>query len=87
MSGRQTPVVSQYCPAVQGLAVLQPPVHFVVSAHWFDEQPIVVAVVQVPAPLQVVAVVALPLVQVAAAHCTELPGNTQDVALVPSQEA
>jgi hypothetical protein len=36
--------------------------------------------------LQVVAVVAPPLAQLAAVHCVELPGNVQAAPLVPSQE-
>jgi hypothetical protein len=53
---------------------VQLPEHMVVFAQAPLEQVEVTAEVQAPVPLQTVAVVTFPLVQLAAAHWTELPG-------------
>jgi hypothetical protein len=83
---RQTPVASQYLPAPQAPAV-QPPMHFVASAHMFDAQGDDVAVVQAPAPLHVVVVLTMPFAQLPAAQTTALPGNLHARPSAPSHVA
>jgi len=85
LSGAQIALEVQYWPLAQGRLALQPPEHFVVSAHWLLVQAVAVGVVQAPAPLQTEAGVAEPPAQVAAAQITELPAGVQLVALVPPQ--
>lgn len=86
LSGRQTLVVgSQYCPVPQGWAALQPPAHWVVSAHRLEPQVIAVTAVQAPAPSQVEATRAIPAAQLAGAHCFSERGYWQLSASLPLQ--
>jgi hypothetical protein len=88
LRGRQTLVVgSQYWPAPQGWVVLQPPAHWVVSAHRFEAQVMAVTVVQAPAPSQVDATLARPALQLAGAHCLSERGYWQARASLPLQTA
>ena len=84
LRGRQTAVASQYWPAAQGRAALQPPEHVVALAHWLVVQAAVVVLVQAPAPLQTDALVARPFVQLGAVHPTALPGNPHAFPSEPS---
>jgi hypothetical protein len=86
LRGKQTLVVgSQNCPDPQGWAALQPPAHWVTSAHRFEPQVIAVTVVQAPAPSQVDASLAMPPVQLAGAHCFSERGYWQASGSLPLQ--
>ena len=58
--------------------------HFIVSAHVPLGHGVGVVVVHAPAPLQTVAAVAEPALQLAATHVTVPPGKAHAVALAPS---
>lgn len=87
LTARQRPVGSQYFPTPQGEAALQPPAHFVASAHCFVWHIDVIAAVHPPAPLHTVAVDTEPLAQLAATHETSFPGYLHAIPSVPSHRA
>lgn len=81
LSGRQTPVGSQYLPALHGSAALQPPEHLVLSAHWFDGQADEPGVAHAPLPLHVDAGVNEPFAQLDPGQaCPQVPQFAESAA-------
>jgi hypothetical protein len=67
-------VASQYMPLPQGWVALQPPEHWLASAHWFEVQLTAALMAQAPARSQNEGGCATPAAQVASAHWTSPPG-------------
>ncbi|HET6147110.1 MAG TPA: hypothetical protein VFH68_06225 [Polyangia bacterium] len=83
--GTQTALALQNWVDGQGVVALQPPEHMTVSAQRLLAQGMVVAEVQLPAPLHTVAVVALPFAHDPGAHWVNPPGKLHLVPSAPPQ--